>query len=72
MPIIDAAIVFASAGDLASFTPPPLPRPPAWICAFTTVTFVPSSVAAASACSGVFATMPRGTGTPYFLKICLP
>ncbi len=72
MPRICEAIVLASAGLLASFTPPPLPRPPAWICAFTTVTFVPSSFAAFSASSGVRTTMPRGTGTPYFLKICLP
>ena len=28
----------ASSGDLASLTPPPLPRPPAWICALTTTT----------------------------------
>ncbi len=26
----------ASSGERASFTPPPLPRPPAWICALTT------------------------------------
>ena len=26
----------ASSGDSASLTPPPLPRPPAWICALTT------------------------------------
>ena len=28
----------ASSGLLASLTPPPLPRPPAWICALTTTT----------------------------------
>ena len=29
LPIISRAIRSASSGDLASFTPPPLPRPPA-------------------------------------------
>src|SRR5690606_23304388 len=72
MPSISEASALASAGLLASFTPPPLPRPPAWICALTTVTEVPSSRAAASASSGVFATMPRGVGTPYFRKSSLP
>ena len=27
--------------DFASLTPPPLPRPPAWICALTTTTALP-------------------------------
>src|SRR5688572_4518600 len=72
MPRISDAIFFASSGDFASFTPPPLPRPPAWICAFTTTTSVPSSLAAASASSGVLATMPRGTGTPYSFRRAFP
>jgi hypothetical protein len=29
------AFSFTSSIVFASFTPPPLPRPPAWICAFT-------------------------------------
>ena len=29
------AYFFTSSALLAIFTPPPLPRPPAWICAFT-------------------------------------
>ena len=37
------AIVSHSSAVRASFTPPPLPRPPAWICAFTT-TGKPSSL----------------------------
>ena len=35
----------------ASLTPPPLPRPPAWICAFTTQTGPPSCFAARTASS---------------------
>ena len=49
-----------------TLTPPPLPRPPAWICALTTTTGVPSSFAAASRLlGGRSTTLPRGTGTPY-------
>ena len=36
MPRIVFASAHASSGSFASFTPPPLPRPPAWICALTT------------------------------------
>src|SRR5215471_7836371 len=46
------------------FTPPALPRPPAWICAFTTNTGLFSSAVQASASCGVLTSRPRGTGTP--------
>src|SRR5512140_2712395 len=59
------AYSLASAGVFANFTPPPLPRPPAWIWAFTT-TGVPNSSAMISASAGVSATFPFGTATPYF------
>ena len=36
MPMIALAASKASSGVFASLTPPPLPRPPAWIWAFTT------------------------------------
>ena len=36
MPMIVFASCSASSGSFASLTPPPLPRPPAWICALTT------------------------------------
>src|SRR5256885_1015805 len=36
MPSIFSAIAAASTSFFAILTPPPLPRPPAWICAFTT------------------------------------
>ena len=49
---------------LATFTPPPLPRPPAWIWALTTHTGPPSFCAASTASCTVKAGMPRGTGTP--------
>ena len=51
MPRIFVAISFASAGVLASFTPPALPRPPACTCAFTT-TVPPNCCAIASASLG--------------------
>src|SRR5216684_1308861 len=57
----------ASSGLLAIFTPPPLPRPPAWICAFTTQTGLPpaiNSLAAAIASAGLWTSFPRGTTTP--------
>ena len=50
--------------DRASFTPPPLPRPPAWICALTTHTSPPSRRAMSAASTDEKATSPRGTGTP--------
>ena len=38
------ASFFTSSMDLTTLTPPPLPRPPAWICAFTTQTGPGSSL----------------------------
>ena len=43
MPMIASLLARTSSMFLASFTPPPLPRPPAWICAFTTHHLVPVS-----------------------------
>src|SRR5690606_1117199 len=54
----------SSASDLASLTPPALPRPPVWTWAFTTTGHLPSDLPAATASSTVDASMPRGTGTP--------
>src|SRR5258706_10321778 len=59
-----AASFFTSSIDLTTLTPPALPRPPAWICAFTTQTGPPSACAALTASSTVNAAIPRGTGTP--------
>src|SRR5512135_3652030 len=64
MPRISPAYCLTSSGDLATFTPPPLPRPPAWICAFTTHTLPPSCCAAATASSTLKQATPRGVGTP--------
>jgi hypothetical protein len=50
-------------GEGASLTPPPLPRPPAWIWALTTQR-PPSSAQIARASSGSAVTLPRGVGTP--------
>src|SRR6188474_2894279 len=58
--------------DFATFTPPPLPRPPAWICAFTTHTLPPSFFAASTASSTLNAAKPRGVGRPYLRKISFP
>src|SRR5512138_1740631 len=69
MPSIASACWRASSGERASFTPPPLPRPPAWICAFTAEIPPPSWRAAPSASSGVTARYPRGTATPNFRRI---
>ena len=63
MPMISPAAFRASSGVAASLMPPPLPRPPAWICALT-ATGRPSSAAIAAASSAVAATRPPGTGTP--------
>src|ERR1700675_2055976 len=68
MPRILLASSAASATDLAILTPPPLPRPPAWIWAFTTTPVAPAEsrfLAAVCASSRVMATSPRGTATPY-------
>ena len=45
------ASFFTSSIDFTTLTPPALPRPPAWICAFTTQTGPPSSCAAFTASS---------------------
>ncbi len=63
IPRICRAAASAPAASSASFTPPALPRPPAWTWAFTT-TRPPRRSAMARASSGVAATSPRGTGTP--------
>ena len=60
-----------SSAERASFTPPALPRPPAWICAFTT-TGKPSSLPASTASATVYATLPCGTGTPWLARTALP
>ena len=75
LPSICSANVFTSSIDLARRTPPlspasgslnlPLPRPPAWICAFTTQTGPGSACAAFTASSAVKAGAPCATGTPY-------
>ncbi len=57
----------ASAGVLASLTPPALPRPPAWTWALTT-TVPPMRRAMASASDGVEATSPSGMGMPAALS----
>src|SRR3970282_1464620 len=72
MPRIFEERSLTSSSDLATLTPPPLPRPPAWIWAFTTQTLPPSFFAASSASSALKAGKPRGVGTPYFRKISLP
>jgi hypothetical protein len=72
MPSIFCAKLRTSSMDFATFTPPPLPRPPAWICAFTTQTLPPSFCATATASSADNAGSPRGVTTPYLRKICLP
>ena len=64
MPRIFFACARTSSSDFATFTPPPLPRPPAWICALTTHTLPPSCRAAATASSTPKHGTPRGVGTP--------
>ena len=56
----------ASSGVLASFTPPALPRPPAFTWALTTQK--PYSSAAALASSGVVTTVPMVVVTPCLAK----
>ena len=43
-PRMRVASFFTSSIDFTTLTPPALPRPPAWICAFTTQTGPPSSL----------------------------
>ena len=64
MPRISSATFSASSGLWASFTPPPFPRPPAWIWALTTTTSVPSSAAMVAASFGLSVTRPSRVGTP--------
>src|SRR6266581_2815214 len=71
MPRIFPAHSRTSLSDFTTFTPPPLPRPPAWICAFTTQTLPPSSRAAATASSTDKQRTPRGVATPYLRRIYL-
>ena len=68
MPRISAALACASSGLSASLTPPALPLPPVFTWAFTTTRGVPALAkfaAISRASSGVWATLPSGTGTPY-------
>ena len=72
MPRISLARSRTSSIERASLTPPPLPRPPAWICALTTQTGPPSDCAALTASSTVNAGTPRGVVMPKRRKISLP
>src|SRR5487761_91842 len=71
IPRICPASSDACSADRASFTPPAFPRPPAWICAFTTTTGVPNFCAAAFASSFSNTTSPRGVSTPNFARMDL-
>src|SRR5207245_740909 len=62
MPMICAAALRASSAVFASLMPPALPRPPTGTCALTATG--PSLEKAATASSGVRATMPSGIGMP--------
>src|SRR5581483_2258468 len=72
MPSIFLDRSLTSSSDFATFTPPPLPRPPAWICAFTTQTLPPSFFAASTASSTEKQANPRGVGTPKPRRISFP
>ena len=61
---IAAAARPTSSAERHSFTPPALPRPPAWTCALTTQTGPGNSRAAATASASLAAALPAGTGTP--------
>ena len=50
--------------ERTSFSPPALPRPPAWICAFTTHSSVLSASYAATASSTLTQKRPSGTAKP--------
>ena len=63
IPMICFAAVSAASAASATLMPPPLPRPPACTCAFTT-TLPPRRWAISRALAGVSATSPSGTGTP--------
>src|SRR5882672_5775859 len=72
MPRIAVAWARTSSSERATLTPPPLPRPPAWICALTTQTEPPSVRAASTASCTVEQAVPRGTGTPKRRRMSLP
>ena len=57
--------------DFTTFTPPPLPRPPAWIWAFTTQTGPGIDSAAFTASSTLKAGWPWPVGTPKERKTSL-
>ena len=61
-----------SSSDFATLTPPPLPRPPAWIWAFTTQTLPPSPLAASTASSTEKQGVPRGVTMPNLRNNSLP
>ena len=63
-PIMRSTASVRSRDELTSFTPPALPRAPAWICAFTTQRFPPTSSATRAAAREEYTTSPGGTGTP--------
>jgi hypothetical protein len=58
-----------SSRDARAFTPPPLPRPPAWICALTTQTCRRVLRRRPTASSTLKHGMPRGVGTPNLRRI---
>ena len=62
MPMIWPAAARASSAVLASLMPPALPRPPTGTCALTATG--PSFSNAATASSGLRATMPGGIAMP--------
>ena len=78
---MSVAAARTSSAVFASRTPPlasgpsslnlPLPRPPAWICAFTTYSGPGSFSDAATASSTLIAAKPAGTGTPNFASSSL-
>ena len=76
IPMICSDMDFTSSKLLANLTPPPLPLPPAWICALITCHEVPVSAvsfwAAKTASSELLATIPFCTATPKLAKISLP
>ena len=71
LPSSAAAVSRTASGDCTSLTPPALPRPPEWICAFTTQASPPRVCAAAMASSGLWAAIPRGVLRLAARRICL-
>src|SRR3989337_2540590 len=64
VPIIGSVSSGRSPIDEAILTPPALPRPPAWTCAFTTQREPPMSSATRGAARSEYTTSPGGTGMP--------